>query len=1209
VSEKVDEELRIALSMRGGVSLAVWIGGAVEEIDRLTRSKAQRHDPAKPLGPTGFYSALLEMAGYSRAALDVITGASAGGLNGVVLAASRAYGFQFEQMLRIWVEVADIELLSRDPSQRYPDEDHETRRSRRPKSLLQGDEYFLAQLQKHLAALLRGSSGDHCVADPFDLILSATLVNPAYESRDDDPFSPITEVRRSAQFQFRFVGDIGDNGGDFQAREQAMDESHPGSTARLLALAGRATSSFPVAFEAATVDGSAARVFSDAPGGADDPVHVLDGGVLDNIPVSKAIEAIANAPVPRKADRWLVFLHPSPPSDSKPTSLSTLKASPRALKMLLTTTSVAFGQESLLDDLDQLEDHNREAARQRLRRDAMVWSIWQRAAADLGSHLDEARTKRRSLRIYGGKLQESLLLVGSAYRPDIHRVRARLDSARVERILEGGVRVRRPLGDGADRVKDDDWLRAVRARLGVDVQAAWEAAFKQLDGPDRFHLRPDGTVNGAVLLAPGSLLLACDLVARWVRAIPERPLPPGEDPDDTSVIRLSTLSIQLSELRRIIVAAVNWADQVWLVAASRGPAPNSAWATDAVTLIQQLLRNAPEPELKELQKAFKRHRHDPDCASAEIAKALAELDKVVRGEIRASCRGTGSDGPNLVKWIWDQLVEIVGLAARRGATQGVNESPDKGPYGELGPEAAGHSPEEADATHVILGLAGQHQDPAITSDVLGALVTVLIPLQASELESDEEVRFLRIAGSNSTPLKPLLVSKKTSKRFDVRDKLCGNELGNFAAFLSARWRINDWMWGRLDAVKSIVDLLIRPERLNVGGIPKDDLITSVRVLATSSGMTLSDATVEQIEQEISAALICKNPVLDMSTTRATLTEAMQRRIFAELLPLVDHATEHPVWPSDVREPSAALSTEEAVTQNDLIASHHVGNETIGDLDSRRRTQIGMRLALVAFLALKPERRPGRPRLARGLMTLLKPFYIFAAFTALNVARGIFVLTLTAVGFYIGPWRLRDSEPETRRGWDLLNTLHGWWPDRDDWWSAPVRPNSFWPWLGAVVLVTLGILAIVLLVDHERKRGVAKRTGRPIPDGRIWYVGTLLLVGVATFSSASGICLGAMGILIGSMFIGRYASAWMRPRWSIAMGFITGVAYALTGLAFWGFSHWVRDGEPWFGYTGWMSVVALYFACSLVAISCTWFRVLPNAHEIRKKALGDAVLDA
>ena len=38
-------------------------------------------------------------------------------------------------------------------------------------------------------------------------------------------------------------------------------------------------------------------------------------------------------------------------------------------------------------------------------------------------------------------------------------------------------------------------------------------------------------------------------------------------------------------------------------------------------------------------------------------------------------------------------------------------------------------------------------------------------------------------------------------------KLAGNELKNFSAFLRRRWRENDWMWGRLDAVPTLVDLL------------------------------------------------------------------------------------------------------------------------------------------------------------------------------------------------------------------------------------------------------------------------------------------------------------------------------------------------------------------------------------------------------------------
>ena len=45
-------------------------------------------------------------------------------------------------------------------------------------------------------------------------------------------------------------------------------------------------------------------------------------------------------------------------------------------------------------------------------------------------------------------------------------------------------------------------------------------------------------------------------------------------------------------------------------------------------------------------------------------------------------------------------------------------------------------------------------------------------------------------------------------------KLAGNDLMNFAAFLRERWRENDWMWGRMDAVVTLVDVLVEPSRLD-----------------------------------------------------------------------------------------------------------------------------------------------------------------------------------------------------------------------------------------------------------------------------------------------------------------------------------------------------------------------------------------------------------
>ena len=59
------EELRIALVMNGGVSLAVWMGGVSNEIFRLV---TQQHP---------VYRALSDMT-HTRARVDVISGTSAG---------------------------------------------------------------------------------------------------------------------------------------------------------------------------------------------------------------------------------------------------------------------------------------------------------------------------------------------------------------------------------------------------------------------------------------------------------------------------------------------------------------------------------------------------------------------------------------------------------------------------------------------------------------------------------------------------------------------------------------------------------------------------------------------------------------------------------------------------------------------------------------------------------------------------------------------------------------------------------------------------------------------------------------------------------------------------------------------------------------------------------------------------------------------------
>ena len=110
--------LRIALAMKGGLSLAVWIGGAVAELDILRRirlfedqgrcraivlHKTNDKERSQDGGPdpnladrAAVYARLLWAHGYDRVEFDVLAGASAGGLNGVLYAVAQRSGVGFD---------------------------------------------------------------------------------------------------------------------------------------------------------------------------------------------------------------------------------------------------------------------------------------------------------------------------------------------------------------------------------------------------------------------------------------------------------------------------------------------------------------------------------------------------------------------------------------------------------------------------------------------------------------------------------------------------------------------------------------------------------------------------------------------------------------------------------------------------------------------------------------------------------------------------------------------------------------------------------------------------------------------------------------------------------------------------------------------------------------------------------------------------------
>src|SRR3546814_82938 len=111
------KEIRLALVCYGGVSLAVYMHGIVKEVWILAQASQAWHDggdEAALSDTAAVYAGVLdEIAPHIRlrVLIDIIAGASAGGINGVFLAHAITTGADMEPLRDLWLNNADIEML------------------------------------------------------------------------------------------------------------------------------------------------------------------------------------------------------------------------------------------------------------------------------------------------------------------------------------------------------------------------------------------------------------------------------------------------------------------------------------------------------------------------------------------------------------------------------------------------------------------------------------------------------------------------------------------------------------------------------------------------------------------------------------------------------------------------------------------------------------------------------------------------------------------------------------------------------------------------------------------------------------------------------------------------------------------------------------------------------------------------------------------
>jgi patatin-related protein len=394
-------EVRIALVCYGGVSLAIYMHGVTRELHRLLVASSRFDEEPNPFKPSCsehvYWELLHELAAtdgvHTRVVVDVISGTSAGGINGVFLAKAIAHDLSQQSLRDLWFAEADIDKLLAGP------------RLLGPLGVRGKLAWFLVR-----ALLARGRVSPPLRGDRMCQLLyralsamepdSTQAAAPSGADREGllpptsslELFVTMTDARGHRRYlpignrrlggEPLVVSDLTHRHVVRFAVDRRRGEDHfaGGANDAALAFSARATSSFPGAFPPVSL----AEFMRDVgqPDSPDLPMiereffrayqlarqgprntYFIDGGVLDNFPFGHAIEAITRKPAASEVKRWLVYIEPDPSrASSEPAGAAPAETAPPRppgwLDTILAGLSSIPAKEPIIDDLARVRAFN-----------------------------------------------------------------------------------------------------------------------------------------------------------------------------------------------------------------------------------------------------------------------------------------------------------------------------------------------------------------------------------------------------------------------------------------------------------------------------------------------------------------------------------------------------------------------------------------------------------------------------------------------------------------------------------------------------------------------------------------------------------------------------------------------------------------------------------------------------------------------------------
>lgn len=806
------QEVRFAVVMYGGVSLAIYINGIAQELLRWARSTARHStsdvalipsnastDPATSenapalRGTERIYRKLsyiladrrpdrtlsaqqrVDQANKkladnepinTRFIVDILSGTSAGGINGVFLAKALANGQDISGLENLWIEEGDMKTLINDkqsvknrPQLKLQDP---------PASLLNSQRMYL-ELLKAFDSMEETGVGSAPFVDELDLFVTTTdLSGVTLPIR----LSDAVVYERRHRNVLRFVYSNKDVSGEAKARNDFDAKFNP-----FLAYAARCTSAFPAAFEPMCLCDTDAVLKSYLPyankencrSESDDwqrfykdylsPVGVntvkfpkrafADGGYLDNKPFTYATETVARRQADLLVTRKLIYIEPSP---EHPEEQADAEVKPDAIENVGAALLSLPRYETIREDLQRVRDHNR---------------LVERVNSILKNVDDDKRITPPEKTSFNDDEWSKLDLRQVVEKKGIGYVAYhRLDISSVS----------------------DDLARLVTRVAGFDEESDHFIIIRSLVGEWRAKSYVE---HGTGKPSLNQFLFEFNLnyPMRRINFLRTKISDLAEN-DPGAQAKLLAIKKVLNQAYKDLRSTAR------RLRSRQDPAKVGSVPSPAHAAIQKLKEVLAEETMKRLPEEVRGRINDPAEAVVEYFLGVRSNGGPITIKDQCDARARELLKDDAILALFDPISDA--LKAQIGPAKQKADEKCRDALGLKDKASDDQSrPPDANAeSHAYLGYYYQNYDE---------YDRIIFPIiYGTEIGEASKVDIVRISPEDGTAL----INERETGCY----KLAGTALGHFGAFLDPLWRRNDIMWGRLDGAERIITALLPNDR-------------------------------------------------------------------------------------------------------------------------------------------------------------------------------------------------------------------------------------------------------------------------------------------------------------------------------------------------------------------------------------------------------------